>query len=131
MPQITGAISLNDGQATPVAVSFTPETITPEKVVFVDRSGGVPAAFRRLTLTMKRSSVGKPTTAVSIEFSYPEISNVGGVITVLHTGRYASGKFIIPDTMSAAARAHLLAFVRSALNSSLVYAYVRELESAW
>lgn len=131
MPQITGAISLNDGQATPVAVSFTPEMVTPGKVVFVDRSGGVPAAFRRLTLTMKRSSVGKPTTSVALEFSYPEISNVGGVITVLHTGRFASGKFIIPDTMSAAARANLLAFVRNAFTSSLVYAYVRDLESAW
>lgn len=131
MPQITGAIVLNDGQATPVGVSFVPEKITSEEAVFVDRSSASPLGYRRLTLKMNRANSSRPTDRVTMEFSYPEIANVGGVVTLLHTARYQSGSFVIPNSMTAAARANLFAFVKNAMGSSLVQAYVRDLDSAW
>lgn len=131
MPQITGAITLADGQATPVNVSFVPEKITAEEAIFVDRSSASPLGFRRLVLKMNRATGTRPTDRVSMEFSYPEIATVSGVVTLLHTARFQSGSFIIPTSMTAAARANLFAFVKNAMGSSLVQAYVRDLDSAW
>lgn len=131
MPQITGAIVLANGQATPVNVSFVPEKITSEEAIFVDRSSASPLGFRRLILKMNRASGTRPTDRVTVEFSYPEIATVSGVVTLLHTARFQSGSFIIPTSMTAAARADLYAFVKNALGSSLVQSYVRDLDSAW
>lgn len=131
MPQITGAITLADGQATPVNVSFVPEKITAEEAIFVDRSSASPLGFRRLVLKMNRATGTRPTDRVTVEFSYPEIATVSGVVTLLHTARFQSGNFIIPTSMTAAARANLFAFVENAMASSLVQSYVRDLDSAW
>lgn len=131
MPQITGAIILADGQATPVNVTFYPEKITSEEAVFVDRSSASPLGFRRLTLKMNRASGSRPTDRVTMEFSYPEIANVNGVITLLHTARYQSGNFIIPTSMTWNARANLYAFVKNAMSMGIMQAYVRDLDSAW
>lgn len=131
MPQITGAIALADGQATPANVSFVPEKITSEEAIFVDRSSASPLGFRRLTLKMNRASGTRPTDRVTVEFSYPEVATVSGVITLLHTARFQGGNFIIPTSMTAAARANLFAFVKNAMGSSLVQSYVRDLDSAW
>lgn len=131
MPQITGAIVLADGQATPANVSFVPEKITSEEVVFVDRSNASPMGFRRLTLKMNRANGSRPTDRVTVEFSYPEVAIVSGVVTLLHTARFQSGSFVIPTSMTAAARANLFAFVKNAMGSALVQSYVRDLDSAW
>lgn len=131
MPQITGAIVLADGQATPANVSFVPEKITAEEAIFVDRSSASPLGYRRLVLKMNRASSARPTDRVTVEFSYPEIAVVGGVVTLLHTARFQSGSFIVPNTMTTAARANLFALVKNAIGSGLVQSYVRDLDSAW
>lgn len=131
MPQITGAIVLADGQATPVNVSFVPEKITSEEVVFVDRSSASPLGYRRITLKMNRASGTRPTDRVTVEFSYPETAIVSGVVTQLYTARYQSGSFVIPNSMTSAARANLYAFVKNAMGHPLVQSYVRDLDSAW
>lgn len=131
MPQVSAAITLNNGAATPVAVSFTPERISSTEATFVDRSAGYSNGYRRITFTYSPPNGKRATTRVGVSFSFPEISVVNGVATVIHTARYQNGDFIIPDTMSVASRADLRAFVANGMDQALAIAMVRDLDTAW
>ena len=131
MPQIAAAIALNNGAATPVAVSFTPEVVSPTQVTFVDRSSGTSLGYKRLTFTFSPATAKRATTRVGITFSFPEVATVSGVPTLVHTARYQNGEFIIPETMSLASRADLRAFVANACNLPLANSMVKDLETAW
>lgn len=131
MPQVSAAISLNNGAATPVAISFTPERVSSTEATFVDRSAGYSNGYKRITFTFNPANAKRPTTRVGVTFSFPEISVVNGVATVIHTARYQNGEFIIPDTMSAASRADLRAFVANGMDQALAISMVKDLDTAW
>lgn len=131
MPQISAAITLNNGAATPVAISFAPERISSAEATFVDRSAGYSNGHRRVTFTFSPANGKRSTTRVGVSFSFPEISVVNGVASVIHTARYQNGEFIIPDTMSATSRADLRAFVANAMDQALIIAMVKDLDTAW
>lgn len=131
MPQVTAAITLNNGAATPVAISFAPERVSSTEAVFVDRSAGYSNGYRRITFTYSPPNGKRSTTRVGVSCSFPEISVVNGASVVIHTARYQNGEFIIPDTMSAASRADLRAFVANAMDQALAIAMVKDLDTAW
>jgi len=127
MSQITAPLSINNGAATPVAVSFTPERVAPEQSTFVDRSSGISALFTRLSVKFSPAGGNRPTNRVDIDIDYPVGATVNGVTTVASVGRvrcYA----VIPDTWDAAARANLAAFIANALDNTQVRGVLKDLD---
>ncbi|UUW21238.1 MAG: hypothetical protein [Sanya fiers-like virus 10] len=116
MPQ-AGNLTVNDGAATPVAVTFYPERVTPDLAVFVDRRKTVRALQPSIKVGLKPATAARNTYQVPFEVEYPIEGVVNGVAQAIGIARYKDGKFIIPDFMPAIDRAHLVAFSINGLNA--------------
>jgi len=125
--QITGPLSINNGAATPVAKSFAPERVSPGTSVFTERSAAVSAGFYKLSIGYSEASSKRPTSRVDVALDLPVLQTINGVSTVAYVGRF-KGYFVIPDTMTAAERADLHAFVANALDVAAVKAVVKDLD---
>lgn len=125
--QVTGNISINNGAATPVATTFSPERVSSDLTSFTERSAASSAGFLRLSVGYSAASAKRPTNRVDISFDYPVLQTVSGVTTVAYIGRF-KGYFVIPDTMSAAERANLAAFVANAMDVASIRAVVKDLD---
>lgn len=120
-------IVLADGQATPVNVTFTPESVTPAISVFADRSAGSSVGFRRLKVS-NRFAGGKSTVnraAFSVE--YPIVTMVNGVATQAYVLR-ANVELILPDQATDTERKNLYAFLKNGLANALVQGSLRDLD---
>lgn len=121
------AITINDGQATPVAVTFNPEAVTPALSSFADRSAGIALGFRRLqvrnTFANGKSTVNRSKFSVAV----PVTQVVNGVTSVAYTLR-ANVDIILPDGATDANRKDLYAFLKNGLAHSLVQGAMRDLD---
>lgn len=127
MSQITGAITVNNGAATPVAKSFNPERVAPELSTFTERTAGVSAGFPRLSIGFSAASSKRATNRVDVSLDLPILQTVNGVSSVAYVGRF-KGYFVVPDVMTAAERADLAAFVANALDNAQIRAVVKDLD---
>lgn len=127
MSQITSALTINNGAATPVAKSFAPERVAPDLSIFTERSAAVSAGFTKLSVGYSGASSKRPTTRVDVALDLPVLSTVNGISTVAYVGRF-KGYFIVPDTMTAAERADLHAFVANAMDNAQLKAVVKDLD---
>lgn len=127
MSQITGALSINNGAATPVAKTFSPERVTPELTTFTERTATSSAGFVRLGVAFSAASSKRATNRVDISLDYPVLQTVNGVSSVAYVGRF-KGYFVVPDVMTAAERADLAAFVANALDNTQVRAVIKDLD---
>lgn len=121
------AIVINDGQATPVATTFTPESVTPALSTFADRSSGVSMAFRRLSVSNSFSSNGDKSNRSRLKFALPVTALVNGQTTLISTLR-ADVALILPDGCTDAQRKDLYAFVQNGLADSLIQGAMRDLD---
>jgi hypothetical protein len=121
------AIVLSDGQATPVAVTFSPEKVTPEMSIFADRASGISLQFRRLRASFSPATATRTTNRASFEVVIPVTSVVNGVTTVAFTMR---GKLdmILPDGSSDQNRKDLYAFMKNGLANALLTGNLRDLD---
>lgn len=127
MSQVTGPLSINNGAATPVAKSFAPERVAPELSSFTERSAAVSAGFPRLSVGFSPASSKRNTNRVDVKLDLPILQTVSGVSTVAYVGRF-QGYFVIPDTMTAAERADLHAFVANALDNTQILGMIKDLD---
>lgn len=127
MSQVTGALSINNGAATPVAKSFAPERVAPDLATFTERSAAVSAGFPRLSVQYSPASSKRATNRIDLGLDLPVLQTVNGVSSVAYVGRF-KGYFVIPDTMTAAERADLAAFVANALDVTSIRAVVKDLD---
>jgi len=127
MSQVTGPISINNGAATPVAKSFAPERVAPELSTFTERSSAVSAGFPRLSIAFSPATGKRSTNRIDLKLDLPVLQTIGSVSTVAYVGRF-QGYFVVPDTMTAAERADLRAYVANALNNALVTSVVKDLD---
>jgi len=118
------AIVLNDGAATPVAVTFSPERVTPERCVFVDRRKTTRALQPSFTIEFSPPSNGRQTYRTNLSFDYPIEGLVNGVASVIGHGRFVNGDWIVPDFMSDVDRKHMRAFVANAQDHASIKAYI-------
>jgi hypothetical protein len=118
-------IVLADGQTTPVNVTFYPESVSPERSSFVDRSPGISAAFRRLIVKFSPASKTRATSRPSYEVEYPVTAVVDGVTTVVRTLR-ANVQLVEPDGCTDAERKDLYAFLYNGLNNALIKGAMRD-----
>lgn len=127
MPQVSGALTINNGAATPVAKSFSPEKVSPDGSTFTERSAASSAGFIRLGVGFSPASGGRKTNRINIDLSLPVLASIGGVNSVAYTGLF-KGYFVIPDAMTQAERADLAAFVANALDNASIRAVVKDLD---
>lgn len=121
------AIVINDGQATPVATTFNPESVTPALSSFADRSTGIALAFRRLKISNSFASGKSVVNRAKLSIECPVTQVVAGVTSVAHTLR-ANIDIILPDGATDAQRKDLYAFCKNALAHSLVQGAMRDLD---
>lgn len=120
-------ITINDGQATPVAVTFSPENQTPNAFSFVDRTPGVAAGFRRLTIGNKFAGGTSQVNRAKYTVEYPVLQTVNGVSSVAYTLR-GTVDVILPNYATDAERKNLFAFISNGLSNTLVRGAVRDLD---
>lgn len=127
MSQVSGPLTINNGAATPVAKTFSPERVSPDLSTFVERTAGVAAGFTRLSLGFSPASSKRATNRVDVKLDFPVLSVVNGVSTVAYTARF-NGSFVVPDVMTAAERADFAAFVANSLDNTQIRAVVKDLD---
>lgn len=124
------AVTINDGQATPVAVTFNPESVTSDVASFVDRASGVAVGFRRLTVSSKFAKGSSKVNRAKFAVEYPVTVTVNGIQTVAYTLR-GTVDVILPDQSTDAERKNLFAFVTNGLSNTLIRGAVRDLDPLW
>ena len=127
MSQITGALTINNGAATLVAKTFSPERVAPELSTFTERSATSSAGFARLGIQFSPASSKRATNRIDLSLDLPILQTVNGVSSVAYVGRF-KGYFVVPDVMTAAERADLAAYVANALNNTQVRAVIKDLD---
>lgn len=127
MSQVSGALTINNGAATPVAKTFSPERVSPDLATFTERTATSSAGFVRLGVGFSPASSKRATNRVDISLDYPVLSVVNGVSSVAYVGRF-KGYFIVPDVMTALERADLAAYVANALDAVSIRAVVKDLD---
>lgn len=120
-------ITINDGQATPVAVTFSPENQNPGAFSFVDRTAGVAVGFRRLSISNKFANSASKVNRAKFAVEYPVTSVVNGITTAAYILR-ANVDVILPEAATDADRKNLYAFLANGLNHTLVRGAVRDLD---
>lgn len=120
-------IVLNDGQATPVAVTFSPESVTPALSSFADRTAGVASGFRRLKVSNAFAAGKSVVNRSKYSVEYPVTTTVNGVTTVAYVLR-ANLELILPDGSTDAERKNLYAFMANGLANALVRGALRDLD---
>lgn len=127
MTQVTAPLSILDGQATPVAKSFAPERVSPDSSIFTERTSGISAGFKRITVRFSPANSKRATNRVDVDVDLPVLSTVNGVSTVAYVGRF-KGYFVIPDTMTAGERADLAAFAANSFDNALIRGVIKDLD---
>lgn len=121
------ALVVNDGQATPVAVTFSPESVTPGLSSFADRASGISIGFRRVKVSNAFASGKSVVNRSKLSVEMPITTTVSGVTTVGFTLR-ANLEFILPDGCTDAQRKDLFAFVKNGLSNALLIGALRDLD---
>lgn len=120
MPQVTGAITIKDGSATPADVTYGPETLSSARAVFVDRR--LPAREQQPSI---ERTFGAPQKGVRIQYavgdliSYPIVRTVAGVDTVVAVAE-AHVKYRLPTIMTQQERKHLRALTANSQNLAIL-----------
>lgn len=121
------AIVINDGQATPVATTFSPEQVSPALSSFADRATGTALSFRRLKVSTTFASSKSKVNRSKFSLELPIVAVISTVPTLISTMR-ANVDIIIPDGATDAQRKDLYAFLRNALANTLVQSAMRDLD---
>lgn len=127
MPQVTGAITINDGTATPVAVSYSPELLSSTQAVFVDRRLASRDMQPSIEVGFSRPSAARNTFKVQRIAVYPIVRNVNGVDIIADTAR-ATVTYTIPKSATAQERKHLRALVANTEDITVLKAGPEDLD---
>lgn len=144
---IVAAISLTDGQATPVAHTFNPAG--PDKngvLYFADRSGGYPVGYPLVSLSYAEPKGAAPTGLLTTNrvhravikitapiLEVPGNANAAGFVPAPYKA-YESlfrGEFVLPERSSLQNRKDILAYARAMLAHAFVTSMVQDNEAVW
>lgn len=135
------ALTINDGQATPVAHTFGPLRIDEKGVaVYLDRAAGVGIGFNKLAISL-RSPVGsikpgdvsdasKRVYKAVLTLDLPTLESATAVPTVAHLHQ-ARVEFTLPERGSLANRKDLIALLKNALSHANINSVLETLESVY
>lgn len=126
MPAIA-TMTINDGQGTPVAHTFSPASQQGTRVTWADRSPTIPAGFRTISHEFKEPTGGRTVYSHNLAFVVPVVATVDGVDTV--TG-YESATVVLNCRPNSTLqnRKDLMAYVANCLANANVKAAVENVE---
>lgn len=126
MPAIA-ALSVNDGQTTPVAHTFNPQSTTGAKAVWADRSPTIPAGYRLISHEISEPNGNRTVYKFTMGFTDPKVVTVDGSDTV---ARYNSAKveLNIHPQSTLQDRKDILAYVANTLGLASMKTSVENLE---
>lgn len=132
------AITINDGQATPVAHTFSPLTLIGSEASFVDRSGGITVGFPKVTVNSLPPSKTSRLTKVRVKVVMPVMEVVNSStyngITPAPTKAYDmtfDGMFFLPERSTLADRKNINAYAKNLLANALLTALVETQETVY
>lgn len=125
MPQLA-SITINDGQGTPAAHTFSPVT-TDGSVASLKERVGVPISYTGLTVQVRPPVKGGEVYKVRIAFAIPTTAVVDGqtVVDYTHSG---SLELLLPERGTLQNRKDLQAFFKNALGHATVTSVIENLE---
>jgi hypothetical protein len=129
MPTAT-AISIDDGQATPVSHTFSPQRITPSESTFVDKSSLTSAGQNQLILGFSPSSASRQTDRIKIRLNLPTETTVDGITSVAYVAR-SSNDIILPSQMTLDERKDAAALIANAIQHAIVKGYIEDLDPVY
>lgn len=142
MPTLA-TLTIDDGQATPVAHPFTPLTINSGGITtFIDRTGGIPLGFCKLDLSLRQPPDAKPGQNSSgrvykamLRLFVPTLEQTSASTS---TGiqpaptkafdHIATVQFFLPERGTTQNRKDLLALVTNALSADAIKTVITDLE---
>jgi hypothetical protein len=130
MPSIA-ALTINDGQGTPVAHTFSPQSQDGSKVTFEDRSPGVPAGFPVISHEIRRAGTGNLTVnQLKAGYNLPTLGS-GDMANKVIRNSSAQVLLNLHPESTLQERKDLLAFVANSLDLSTWKTSVNDVESYW
>lgn len=126
MPAIA-ALSINDGQTTPVAHTFSPVRTDGSKAQWADRSPSIPSGYRLISHEVSEPNGSRTVHRLTFGFMFPVVATVNGVDTVV---RYNSAQVVLnvhPDSLLQE-RKDSLAYIANFLANATVKTSVENLE---
>lgn len=118
MPAIA-ALTINDGQATPVAHTFSVGTTDGAVAKFLDKVSGVPAGFTKLTHEIREAKSASGAHSVIVSFEAPITAVVNGVTTRVRVSS-AQVRLNFAQDSTDAERKDLVAYVINTLSNATV-----------
>lgn len=135
------ALSLLDGQATPVAHTFSPVTIKDGIAWWADRSTGISVGFPTVTFSSKqpqKTANGSKNYKVTLKVTLPVLEqtspSTGTGIQPAPTKGYdliANLEFVLPERSTLAQRKDILAYAKNLMSNALVTAGVQDFETVF
>lgn len=122
------AMTINDGQATPVAHTFAPVNIDQTGVAkWADRSGGIALGFPTITFSMRQPTKASRNYRVTAKVALPVLEQTSAStatgIQPAPTKAYdllANLEFVLPERSTLAQRNDLIAYVKNFLSNAAV-----------
>lgn len=133
------AITLNDGQATPVAHTFSPVDIKNGVASWADRSGGIAIGFPVISFSNRIPTKGSPSFKMTAKVVLPVLEQTSAStatgIQPAPTVAYnliAQVDLVLPQRCTLANRKDLIAYVRNYLaNAAVITAAVENFEAVY
>lgn len=133
------ALTLADGQATPVNHTFSPVGIDSASIAkWADRSGGIALGFPTVTFSIRQPSKASRNYKVTAKVVTPVLEvtspSTATGIQPAPTKAYdllVSMDFVLPERSTQAQRKDLLAFVKNYLASSVITSAVQDFEAVY
>lgn len=145
MPALA-ALTINDGQATPVAHTFSPVRLDEKGVAtFFDRSGGIAIGFPRFTFSMREPNGNVQASSASdkrrnyksiLTIDVPTMESTSAAagtgiapaptVAYVHSARC---EFLLPERGTLAERKNLLAYVTNGVGNATIATALQNLEA--
>lgn len=134
------SITLNDGQATPVAHTFNPDSIENGIATWLDRSGGIAIGYPSCTTSLRKPLKGSPKkiyqaqiklTIPILEVTSPSTSTGIQPAPTRAFDMEFIGTFKLPERSAKTHRADVLAYAKSVLTTAVVKALIEDLENVY
>lgn len=127
MPQFVSPFSVNDGTATPVAVSYSVEKLSSEHSVLVDRRLASRDQQPSVSVTFDRASATRKTLKIKRAVAYPLVRTINGADSVVDIAR-CNIEYIIPQTATLQERKHIRALAANLEDHTYMVAGVVDLD---
>jgi hypothetical protein len=133
------ALSIQDGAATPVAHTFSPNPdLVSNLPVWVDRSGGIAMGYPKISLSVRNPTKTSRIYKVTLKIATPVMettsaSTASGIppAPVVSYTPLCNVEFVLPERSTLQQRKDLFAFVKNTLTNAVMASAVQDFEPVW